>query len=618
MFLFSGLAISAVGRAAGRVVYEVRAQFRDHPGIMDFSEKPDYARVVDICTKDSLRELATPGLLAIFAPVIVGFLLGVGPLAGYLAGAIGAGVLMAIFLANSGGAWDNAKKMVEDGVHGGKGTEAHAATVIGDTVGDPFKDTAGPSINPLIKVMNLVAVLVAPAVVKLTVGEHASLGLRILVGARRARDHRRAPSIVSKRRRVSMGDDAPAAATAPPAQGRLTGQRHDTTAPGRSGRGRRRATRTALVEAETPAVRLCRSLSACRTLALTDPEMRVSCAMTRLPTAAEPVAGRGTARAATDRPAGRRARAATARPAGPGSPATARAATPQPGQGPETARPRSPVTARAAAPPPYGQQPGYGRTGYGQPAYGQPPATASRGYGQPAYGQPRLRQQPASGRPGGRRRPGYGDAGGTAQPPAREQPQRDHRRGRGRRRHRRRHRRRRPAAPATTTRSTAAAELAQRRPVPTAQSRHSAASASSRPIRVAAIDAAGVERPAVHAGDARHRWVGAIKVHDLTRRRQSRRAARRSGLGDDQPIDARPQVAASTGSPRRQAPTVRRSTHAARSAHRRPGNDRQQRRDAQLAVGAPAYLDEQRRLVPSTRRATPSASPRRPRSRMAA
>ena len=149
MFFFSGLAISAVGRAAGRVVFEVRAQFRDHPGIMDFSEKPDYARVVDICTKDSLRELATPGLLAIFAPVTVGFLLGVGPLAGYLTGAIAAGVLMAIFLANSGGAWDNAKKMVEDGVHGGKGSDAHAATVIGDTVGDPFKDTAGPVDQPV-------------------------------------------------------------------------------------------------------------------------------------------------------------------------------------------------------------------------------------------------------------------------------------------------------------------------------------------------------------------------------------------------------------------------------------------------------------------------------------
>ncbi len=209
VFLFSGLAISAVGRAAGRVVYEVRAQFRDHPGIMDFTERPDYSRVVDICTKDSLRELATPGLLAIFAPVSIGFLLGVAPLAGYLAGAIGAGVLMAIFLANSGGAWDNAKKMVEDGVNGGKGTEAHAATVIGDTVGDPFKDTAGPSINPLIKVMNLVAVLVAPAVVKLTVGEHASIGIRLLIGVV-AFAVVAGAVIVSKRRRVSMGD-APAA-----------------------------------------------------------------------------------------------------------------------------------------------------------------------------------------------------------------------------------------------------------------------------------------------------------------------------------------------------------------------------------------------------------------------
>ena len=215
VFLFSGLAISAVGRAAGRVVYEVRAQFRDHPGIMDFSEKPDYARVVDICTKDSLRELATPGLLAIFAPISIGFLLGIGPLAGYLAGAIGAGVLMAIFLANSGGAWDNAKKMVEDGLHGGKGTEAHAATVIGDTVGDPFKDTAGPSINPLIKVMNLVAVLVAPAVVKLTVGDNASVPLRIAIGLV-AFVIIAAAVIVSKRRRVSMGDDQPAAGAPSP------------------------------------------------------------------------------------------------------------------------------------------------------------------------------------------------------------------------------------------------------------------------------------------------------------------------------------------------------------------------------------------------------------------
>jgi K(+)-stimulated pyrophosphate-energized sodium pump len=204
VFFFSGLAISAVGRAAGRVVYEVRAQFRDHPGIMDFTEKPDYSKVVDICTKDSLRELATPGLLAIFAPISIGFLLGIGPLAGYLAGAIGAGVLMAIFLANSGGAWDNAKKMVEDGVHGGKGSDAHAATVIGDTVGDPFKDTAGPSINPLIKVMNLVAVLVAPAVVKLTVGEHSSTPLRILVGVA-AFAIIASAVLVAKRRRTSLG-----------------------------------------------------------------------------------------------------------------------------------------------------------------------------------------------------------------------------------------------------------------------------------------------------------------------------------------------------------------------------------------------------------------------------
>ncbi len=169
---------------------------------MDFTEKPDYARVVDICTKDSLRELATPGLLAIFAPISIGFAFGAGPLAGYLAGAIGAGVLMAVFLANSGGAWDNAKKMVEDGVYGGKGSEAHAATVIGDTVGDPFKDTAGPSINPLIKVMNLVAVLVAPAVVKFSVGEtRVNAALRGHRRHHRVRDHRRGGHRVEAARR---------------------------------------------------------------------------------------------------------------------------------------------------------------------------------------------------------------------------------------------------------------------------------------------------------------------------------------------------------------------------------------------------------------------------------
>jgi K(+)-stimulated pyrophosphate-energized sodium pump len=213
VFLFSGLAISAVGRAAGRVVYEVRNQFKTKPGIMDFTEKPDYARVVDICTKDSLRELATPGLLAIFAPITVGFAFGAGPLAGYLAGAIGAGVLMAVFLANSGGAWDNAKKMVEDGTYGGKGSDAHAATVIGDTVGDPFKDTAGPAINPLIKVMNLVALLIAPAVIEFSVGDDANKGVRALV-AIIAFVIIVAAVTVSRRRVVSMGDEPAAEKTA--------------------------------------------------------------------------------------------------------------------------------------------------------------------------------------------------------------------------------------------------------------------------------------------------------------------------------------------------------------------------------------------------------------------
>ncbi|EOR72775.1 sodium-translocating pyrophosphatase [Thermobifida fusca] len=165
VFLFSGLAIMAVGRAAGRVVHEVREQFRTRPGIMDGTEKPEYGRVVDICTRDSLRELITPGLLAVLTPIALGFALGYAPLGAFLGGGIAAGALMAVFLANSGGAWDNAKKLVEDGHYGGKGSEAHEATVIGDTIGDPFKDTAGPAINPLLKVMNLVALLIAPSVV---------------------------------------------------------------------------------------------------------------------------------------------------------------------------------------------------------------------------------------------------------------------------------------------------------------------------------------------------------------------------------------------------------------------------------------------------------------------
>ncbi len=179
VFLFSGLAIDAVTRAAGAIVFEVRRQFRENPGIMTHEVRPEYGRVVDICTRDSLRDLATPGLLAAFAPIAVGFGLGIGPLAGFLAGAIGAGVLMAVFLANSGGAWDNAKKIVEDGHHGGKNSPAHEAAIIGDTVGDPFKDTAGPAINPLIKVMNLVSVLIAPAIVVVSFGEDANTPLRL-------------------------------------------------------------------------------------------------------------------------------------------------------------------------------------------------------------------------------------------------------------------------------------------------------------------------------------------------------------------------------------------------------------------------------------------------------
>jgi len=205
VFLFSGLAINAVSRAAGAVIFEVRRQFRDHPGIMAGTEKPEYGKVVDIVTRDSLRELVTPGILAVFTPIAVGFGLGVGALGAYLAGTIATGVLMAVFLSNSGGAWDNAKKFVEDGNFGGKGSEAHAATVIGDTVGDPFKDTAGPAINPLIKVMNLVALLIAPAVVSLSIGADSNTGLRWGVAALAALIVI-ISVVISKRRPIAVGD----------------------------------------------------------------------------------------------------------------------------------------------------------------------------------------------------------------------------------------------------------------------------------------------------------------------------------------------------------------------------------------------------------------------------
>jgi len=201
VFLFSGLAINAVSRAAGAVVMEVRNQFKLHPGIMEGTEKPEYGRVVDICTRDSLRELVTPGLLAVMAPIAVGFGLGVGPLGAYLAGAIGTGTLMAVFLSNSGGAWDNAKKMIEDGNYGGKGSNAHTATIVGDTVGDPFKDTAGPAINPLIKVMNLVGLLITPVIVSMALGGKTTTSTAIglfaflVIVAALVRNRRQATSI---------------------------------------------------------------------------------------------------------------------------------------------------------------------------------------------------------------------------------------------------------------------------------------------------------------------------------------------------------------------------------------------------------------------------------------
>ncbi len=164
-FMFSALAIRAVGRTAGVVVQEVRSQFKDGK-IMAGTKQPDYGPVIDICTAASLRELTTPALLAVLTPVIVGFGIGYAALGAFLAGVILTGQLMANYLSNAGGAWDNAKKYIEDGHHGGKGSDAHKAAVIGDTVGDPFKDTAGPALNPLIKVMNLVALLTLPAIIK--------------------------------------------------------------------------------------------------------------------------------------------------------------------------------------------------------------------------------------------------------------------------------------------------------------------------------------------------------------------------------------------------------------------------------------------------------------------
>ncbi|MGZ4689988.1 MAG: sodium-translocating pyrophosphatase, partial [Acidimicrobiia bacterium] len=206
-FLFSALAIRAVGRTAGVVVQEVRSQFADG-GIMAGTKKPDYGPVIDICTAASLRELATPALLAVLTPVIVGFGINYLALGAFLAAVILTGQLMANFLSNSGGAWDNAKKFIEDGNEGGKGSDAHKAAVIGDTVGDPFKDTAGPALNPLIKVMNLVSLLILPAIISLRNDDVRYLiaiaAAVVLIGA----------VLFSKRKGPSIGEDTNVAAAA--------------------------------------------------------------------------------------------------------------------------------------------------------------------------------------------------------------------------------------------------------------------------------------------------------------------------------------------------------------------------------------------------------------------
>jgi K(+)-stimulated pyrophosphate-energized sodium pump len=161
-FLIADMTMSSVGRAAFKMVEEVRRQFREIKGLMEGTAKPDVQSCIDISTQAALREMVAPGVVAVLSPVVVGYFLGATALGGMLAGATLSGVLMALFMANAGGAWDNAKKLIENGYLGGKGSEAHKAAVVGDTVGDPFKDTSGPSMNILIKLMSIVALVIAP------------------------------------------------------------------------------------------------------------------------------------------------------------------------------------------------------------------------------------------------------------------------------------------------------------------------------------------------------------------------------------------------------------------------------------------------------------------------